>query len=101
MKLNVWIKESAKFRKRRFTTLLSESYPLLGILIGAVLVSVSIGTFYNIDTQLEFDAAIGVIKWGLPYITYKNMINQPPLGFYTEALFLRICRPGWGSESDG
>lgn len=90
MKLNLQIKRVPKSDKRSFAALLSENYPLLGILIGTVLVSASIGPFHNIDTQLEFDAASGVIKWGLPYITYKNMINQPPLGFYAEALFLRI-----------
>lgn len=84
------IKRVPKSDKRSFAALLSENYPLLGILIGTVLVSASIGPFHNIDTQLEFDAASGVIKWGLPYITYKNMINQPPLGFYAEAVFLRI-----------
>jgi len=83
-------KTGAQADKRSFAALLSESYPLLGILIGTVLVSASIGPLHNIDTQLEFDAASGVIKWGLPYITYKNMINQPPLGFYTEALFLKV-----------
>jgi 4-amino-4-deoxy-L-arabinose transferase-like glycosyltransferase len=88
--LNLQIKRVPKSDKRSFAALLSENYPLLGILIGTVLVSASIGPFHNIDTQLEFDAASGVIKWGLPYITYKNMINQPPLGFYAEALFLRI-----------
>lgn len=90
MKLNLQIKRVPKSDKRSFAALLSENYPLLGILIGTVLVSASIGPFHNIDTQLEFDAASGVIKWGLPYITYKNMINQPPLGFYAEAVFLRI-----------
>jgi len=79
-----------KSDKRSFAALLSENYPLLGILIGTVLVSASLGPLHNIDTQLEFDAATGVIKWGLPYITYKNMINQPPLGFYAEAWFLRV-----------
>jgi 4-amino-4-deoxy-L-arabinose transferase-like glycosyltransferase len=90
VKLNLQIKRVPKSDKRSFAALLSENYPLLGILIGTVLVSASIGPFHNIDTQLEFDAASGVIKWGLPYITYKNMINQPPLGFYAEAVFLRI-----------
>ncbi len=90
MKLNLRIKQVLKSDKRSFAALLSENYPLLAILIGAVLASASIGPLHNIDTQLEFDAASGVIKWGLPYITYKNMINQPPLGFYTEALFLKV-----------
>jgi len=84
------MKRVLKPDKRSFATLLSENYPLFGILIGAVLVSASIGPFHNPDTQMEFDAASGVINWGLPFITYGDMINQPPVGFYTEALFLKI-----------
>ena len=71
--------------------LLSENYPLLGILIGIGLVSISIGPFQNGDTQLEYEAASGVLRWGMPYMTYfGNMINQPPLGFYIEALFFKV-----------
>jgi 4-amino-4-deoxy-L-arabinose transferase-like glycosyltransferase len=71
--------------------LLSENYPLLSILIGIVLVSVTIGPFHNGDTQLEYEAASGVIRWGMPYMKYAgDMINQPPLGFYIEALFFKI-----------
>jgi len=71
--------------------LLSENYPLLGILIGITLFSVTMGPFQNGDTQWEYEAASGVIKWGMPYvITFGNMINQPPLGFYIEALFFKI-----------
>jgi 4-amino-4-deoxy-L-arabinose transferase-like glycosyltransferase len=72
------------------TALLTENYPLIAILIGAALVSVSLGPFHNVDTQLEFDAASGVIRWGLPHTIYGDLINQPPIGFYTEALFLKI-----------
>jgi 4-amino-4-deoxy-L-arabinose transferase-like glycosyltransferase len=80
-----------KFDKRSFMTFLSENYPLLSILIGVVLVSATIGPFNNIDTQLEYDAASGVIRWGMPFMNVVGeMINQPPLGFYTEALFLKI-----------
>lgn len=72
-------------------TFLSENYPLFGILLGVVLVSVSLGPFQNFDTQLEYEAASGVIRWGMPYMKYYgDMINQPPLGFYTEALFFKI-----------
>ena len=71
--------------------LISENYPLLGILIGIGLISVTIGPFQNGDTELEYEAASGVIKWGMPYMKYYgDMINQPPLGFYTEALFFKI-----------
>jgi 4-amino-4-deoxy-L-arabinose transferase-like glycosyltransferase len=89
--LNLRIKRVLKFDKRSFVVLLSENYPLFSILMGAVLVSVSIGPFQNIDTQLEFDAALGVVRWGLPFMKYAgDMINQPPLGFYTAAPFLKI-----------
>lgn len=75
----------------RVRKLLSENYPLLGILIGITLFSVTLGPFQNGDTQWEYEAASGVIKWGMPYvITFGNMINQPPLGFYIEAMFFKI-----------
>jgi hypothetical protein len=52
----------------RIRKLLSENFPLLNILIGRIgLVSVSIGPFQNGDTQWEYDAASGVIIWGMPY----------------------------------
>jgi len=71
--------------------LISENYPLLGILIGVALLSVTMGPFHNGDTQLEYEAASGVIRWGMPYLKYYgDMINQPPLGFYIEALFFKI-----------
>jgi uncharacterized membrane protein len=71
--------------------LISEYYPLLGILIGIVLISITLGPFENGDTQLEYAAASGIIKWGMPYMKYYgDMINQPPLGFYIEALFFKI-----------
>jgi 4-amino-4-deoxy-L-arabinose transferase-like glycosyltransferase len=91
VKVNLRLKRVLKFDKRSFVALLSENYPLFSILMGVALVSVSIGPFQNIDTKLEFDAASGVIKWGVPFMKYAgDMINQPPLGFYTGALFLKI-----------
>jgi 4-amino-4-deoxy-L-arabinose transferase-like glycosyltransferase len=84
-------KKQEQIDKRHLVTLLSENYPLLSILIGIALVSATIGPFNNTDTQLEFDAASGVIRWGMPFMNaVGEMINQPPLGFYTEALFLKI-----------
>lgn len=77
--------------------LVSENYPLLSILIGVVLVSFSIGPYQNGDTQWEYEAATGVIKWGMPYVkTFGNIMNQPPLGFYVEALFFKV----FGSSID-
>jgi len=76
--------------KDNFVALLSEHYALLSILIGIGLVSSSIGPYQNIDTGLEYSAASGVLKWGMPYMNYVgNWINQPPIGFYTEALFFK------------
>lgn len=70
---------------------LSNNYPIFGILIGIALISLSIGPFQNPDTAWEYKAASGVIKWGMPFVEVKgSLINQPPLGFYTEGLFLKI-----------
>ena len=78
------------FNKCSIKKLLSENYPLLSILLGSVLVSVSIGPYQNGDTQWEYEAASGVIRWGMPYvISFGNIMNQPPLGFYIEALFFK------------
>ncbi len=77
-----------KFDKRVFALFLREYYPLFAVLVGALLVSASIGPFNNIDTELEFSAALGVTKWGMPYILYGHVINQPPLAFYIAAPFL-------------
>jgi 4-amino-4-deoxy-L-arabinose transferase-like glycosyltransferase len=76
--------------KITFRYLLSEHFPLLSILIGIVLISISIGPFYNPDTQLEYEAASGVLKWGMPYMTtFGNIINQPPVGFYINAVVFK------------
>ena len=78
------------FGKDDVKKLLSENYPILAILIGITFVSLSIGPFHNGDTDWEFEAAKGVLRWGLPYvISFGNIINQPPLGFYIEALFFK------------
>jgi uncharacterized membrane protein len=74
--------------RSRIKKLLTENYSLLAILIGIVLISVSIGPFENWDTALEYEATSAVIRWGMPYVnSFGNIINQPPLGFYVEALF--------------
>jgi 4-amino-4-deoxy-L-arabinose transferase-like glycosyltransferase len=68
-----------------------ELSPLIIILIGAALVAFSLGTFQSYDTELEFEAASNIAKMGVPYVeAYGTIIDQPPLGFYTEALFFRI-----------
>lgn len=77
--------------RRYIRNLLIESFPLLCILIGITIVLVSIVPFTNGDTQWEYEAVLGVIRWGKPYvITQGNMINQPPLGFYIWAFFFKI-----------
>ena len=76
--------------ERGFAGFLSDNYAFFAILVGAVLVSASIGPFLSVDTQMEFDAVQGVLAWGRPYMTYGEMINQPPLGFYVEALLFTL-----------
>jgi 4-amino-4-deoxy-L-arabinose transferase-like glycosyltransferase len=68
---------------------LSENYPLLSVLVGFMLVSLSIGPFQNGDTAWEYEAVLGVTKSGLPY-AYGQLMNQPPLGFYIQAVFAQI-----------
>ncbi len=80
---------SGKLNMSYLKIVLKNNMPLLGILFGFILLSVATGQFSNYDSQLEYTAALGVIDWGLPYIEFGNFINQPPLGFYIGALFLR------------
>jgi hypothetical protein len=68
---------------------LKENYPLLGILLGSALVSLSLGPYANFDTQVEFAAASSVVTQGLPFASPGNLVNQPPVGFYINSLFLR------------
>jgi len=68
-----------------------ELSPLFIILIGVALVAFSLGPYQNWDSQLEFEAASNVAKMGIPYVeSFGTAIDQPPLGFYIEALFFRI-----------
>ena len=68
-----------------------EYTPLLIILIGVTLISFSLGPYQSYDTQLEFEAASNAVKTGIPYVkAYGTAIDQPPLGFYIEALFLKF-----------
>ena len=54
------------------------------------MIAISLGPYSSWDSQLEFSAAIGVVKWGFPYTEYGNMINMQPFGFYVDAFFLWI-----------
>lgn len=77
--------------KNNIKNLLYEKIPILTIIIGSTLVSLPIGPYYNADTQLEFNTAQGVLKWGYPYLEFQgNFVDVPPLGFYTEALFFLV-----------
>jgi len=71
--------------QKNFRNLLTGHYQLIGVLLGAFLVSASMGTYTNWDAQLEFEAASSVVTHGFPYVTNGLMINQPPLGFYLDA----------------
>ena len=62
---------------------------VIGVLIGAALVSFSLGPYSNFDTEVEFAAASSVVTQGLPFSSPGNLVNQPPLGFYLNAFFLR------------
>lgn len=80
-----------------FRNFLSDNYPLLGVLIGFAVASLCVGPFYNGDTSLEFDAASGVLNYGLPLMDHYGfplasgayLMDQPPLGFYIQALFFK------------
>jgi 4-amino-4-deoxy-L-arabinose transferase-like glycosyltransferase len=70
---------------KSFRDLLGAHFQLIGVLLGALLVAVSTGTYINWDSQLEFEAASSVVTRGFPFVTTGLMINQPPLGFYMDA----------------
>jgi 4-amino-4-deoxy-L-arabinose transferase-like glycosyltransferase len=76
------------FDRANLVRILSENYPLLSVLIGFLLVSFSAGPYQNGDTAWEYDAISGVLKYGLPYAN-GNLMDQPPLGFYMQAIFAK------------
>ena len=78
-----------KSRRDRLKKALREHGSLLGILFGSLLVLMVLGPYVNWDAEVEYQAAIGVVKWGFPYITFGNLVNQPPLGYYIDALFFK------------
>lgn len=69
---------------------LSRHYPLLGILLGSFLVAISMGTYTNWDSALEYEVAKNILTSGFPYLEDGYMINQPPLGFYLSASIFRL-----------
>ncbi len=77
--------------KHSLRNLLKKYYPLLAILIGVTLISIAMGPYLTLDTDLEFSTAQGVLRWGYPYINaWGNLFNEPPLGFYTEAAVFHV-----------
>ncbi|MDD3792133.1 MAG: glycosyltransferase family 39 protein [Candidatus Bathyarchaeota archaeon] len=79
-----------RFTKSNFKKTFSEYYPLLSILIGFVIVAIFLGPYNNGDTAWEYEAATGVLEYGLPYANGAYLIDQPPIGFYIQALFFKI-----------
>ena len=84
--LQTYVSNGIRFDKIRLKKVLSENYPLLSILIGFMLVALSIGPYNNGDTAWEYDAVLGILKTGLP-VANGVLMDQPPLGFYIQALF--------------
>jgi 4-amino-4-deoxy-L-arabinose transferase-like glycosyltransferase len=78
------------FSKISVKDFLKSYYPLLTLLVGFMLVSLSVGPFHNGDTAWEYDAVLGVTKSGLPYANQSYLINQPPVGFYIHAVFFEV-----------
>jgi 4-amino-4-deoxy-L-arabinose transferase-like glycosyltransferase len=66
-----------------------EYYALFGVLFASFLVSFSLGQYQNWDALTEYGAASGVVQWGFPYTSPGILINQPPLGYYIDALFFK------------
>ena len=77
------------FDKASLKKFLSENYPLISILVGYMLVALSLGPYHNGDTAWEYDAVLGVMKYGLPYANGLYLMDQPPLGFYIQAVFFK------------
>jgi 4-amino-4-deoxy-L-arabinose transferase-like glycosyltransferase len=69
---------------KKFVT---ENYPLFSVLVGYLLVAFSTGPYYNGDVAWETQAIQGVMKYGLPYTNGFFLMDQPPLGFYIQAVF--------------
>ena len=81
---------SLEVERRSFKALLGAHNQLIGVLVAALLVAVSTGTYVNWDSQLEFQAASSVFTRGFPLVTTGLMINQPPLGFYMDAPVFQV-----------
>jgi 4-amino-4-deoxy-L-arabinose transferase-like glycosyltransferase len=81
--------------------LLSEHFSLLCILVGSALFTFTVGPFQNWDTNHEYQAVTGILKWGLPWIGAPgNMINQPPLGFFIDSSVFRVFGSSFNTGVD-
>ena len=77
--------------KDKTKKLIIKNAPLLIILFGTALIVFTLGPYQSYDTHLEFEASSNIVKTGVPYVqAYGTAIDEPPLGFYTEAFFLRL-----------
>lgn len=75
--------------KNKLVAFLETHYQLIGVLVGALIVLASMGTYTNWDAEKEFEAAQSVVTSGFPYVSSGFMINQPPLAFYMTAPVLQ------------
>ena len=49
------------------------------------------GPFQTLDTKLEFDTTRSILRAGWPILpSTGEILNEPPLGFYTAAVFLKV-----------
>lgn len=73
-----------RFTKSNFKKTFSEYYPLLSILIGFVIVAIFLGPYNNGDTAWEYEAATGVLEYGLPYANGAYLIINLLLVFISK-----------------
>ena len=83
------VSKGTMFDNVHLKAFLSQNWPILSILVGYLLVALSIGPYYNGDVAWELDAVRGVMKYGLPYTNGFYLMDQPPLGFYIQALLFK------------
>jgi 4-amino-4-deoxy-L-arabinose transferase-like glycosyltransferase len=88
--LSAETEKTSKNMRPQFKAALTKWFPLLAILVGSVLVSVSLGPFSNWDAQLEYGTAYSVLLHGLPYMPNGGLINQPPIGYLVDGVFFRV-----------
>lgn len=71
--------------------LVVDYFPLFCLLIAFTLTSLSVGPYNNGDTVKEYDAVTGILKTGLPVIVGGYLMDEPPVGFYIQALFFYVA----------